>query len=215
MDFGRKELISMNAKEGQTRAGRFVLGGLILLAVGVAVGMAAEKLENGNSLPTAKNTAAPPAVVATNMEAAGSVPITANGTQDPYQEMRGIQAQMDQMFQRSMARLQMDFDQGTFTNETPGFSQSLDVRNLKDRYEVRAYLPDANAAKVRLDGNELSVDVTSQQAEKQSTPGGQAVSTEWGRFEQMVQLAGNLKSDQMKVERKNHELIITIPKTMS
>jgi len=28
----------------------------------------------------------------------------------------------------------------------------------------------------------------------------------------MVELAGNLKSDQMKVERKEHELLITIPK---
>ena len=48
--------------------------------------------------------------------------------------------------------------------------------------------------------------------EKQQGRNEPATATEWGRYTQMVELAGNLKSDQMKVERKEHELLITIPK---
>ena len=35
---------------------------------------------------------------------------------------------------------------------------------------------------------------------------------EWGHYTQVVELAGKLNSSQMKVEHKNHELLITIPK---
>ena len=95
-----------------------------------------------------------------------------------------------------------------------GYSLSLDVRELKDRYEVRAFLPDAKASdtKVNLEGNRLEVEVTHRQTEKQQNTNNVATTTEWGRYTQMVQLAGNLKRDQMKVERKEHELLITIPK---
>lgn len=35
---------------------------------------------------------------------------------------------------------------------------------------------------------------------------------EYRQYEQVVQLPGPVKADQMKVERKNHELFITLPK---
>jgi hypothetical protein len=38
------------------------------------------------------------------------------------------------------------------------------------------------------------------------------VGTEWGRYTQVVELAGNLKSEKMKVQQKDHDLVITIPK---
>jgi hypothetical protein len=36
--------------------------------------------------------------------------------------------------------------------------------------------------------------------------------TEWGNYEQVVQLAGPLKESQMTVQRLPHELIISVPK---
>ena len=39
-----------------------------------------------------------------------------------------------------------------------------------------------------------------------------SVGSEWGRYTQVVELAGNLKSERMKVQQKDHELVITIPK---
>ena len=131
---------------------------------------------------------------------------------DPFREMRSLQAEMDEMFRRSIARFRQSPRMNIFTDDA-GYSLSLDVRELKDRYEVRAFLPDAKAAdaKVNLQGNRLEVEVTHRQTTKGNKNEPDTV-TEWGRYTQTVDLAGNLKSDQMKVEHKDHELLITIPK---
>jgi HSP20 family molecular chaperone IbpA len=142
-----------------------------------------------------------------------AVPPAAAETWDPFAEMRSMQDEMDRMFQGSIERFQMNPQMDNFKDQA-GYWQSLDVRNLKDRYEVRAVLPDAEAsdASVKLNGNQLTVEVTNQQTKKQQTGNEQTSATEMGRYEQVVQLAGNLDADQMKVARKNHELLITIPK---
>ena len=100
-----------------------------------------------------------------------------------------------------------------FKNDT-GYSLSLDVRELKDRYEVRAYLPDAKAtdANVKLEGNQLQVEVTNRPMAGQQNTNSPIQTDEWGHCTQVVELAGKLNSSQMKVEHKNHELLITIPK---
>ena len=100
-----------------------------------------------------------------------------------------------------------------FKNDT-GYSLSLDVRELKDRYEVRAYLPDAKAtdANVKLEGNRLQVEVTNRPLASQRNTNSIVQTDEWGRYTQVVELAGKLNSSQMKAEQKNHELLITIPK---
>ena len=36
--------------------------------------------------------------------------------------------------------------------------------------------------------------------------------TEWGQYEQTIQLPVPVKTGQMKIERKDHELLITLPK---
>ena len=100
-----------------------------------------------------------------------------------------------------------------FKNDT-GYSLSLDVRELKDRYEVRAYLPDAKATDtgVKLDGNRLQVEVTNRPMAGQQNTNALVQTEEWGHYTQVVELAGKLNSSGMKVEHKNHELFITIPK---
>jgi HSP20 family molecular chaperone IbpA len=96
----------------------------------------------------------------------------------------------------------------------PGYSLSMDVRDLKDRYQVRAFLPDTKTSdvKVNLNGNQLKVDVTNKVAEKEIAKNSQSATEEWGRYEEVVQLAGALKQDQMQIQRQPHELIITVPK---
>jgi HSP20 family molecular chaperone IbpA len=192
----------MNSNDVKKSLGKSVVIGLVALALGVVIGAAAEKFEKRSpaTITPAEHTAA----LKTGEQSA---------TWDPFQEMRDLRAEMDQMFQRSIERFHMNPQMNLFKDEA-GYSLSLDVRDLKDRYEVRAILPDAKAsdAKVKLDGNRLSVDVANRQTEKQSSKNGQATTTELGRYEQVIQLADNVKSTGMKVERKNHELLITIPK---
>ena len=100
-----------------------------------------------------------------------------------------------------------------FKNDT-GYSLSLDVRELKDRYEVRAWLPDAKAsdANVKLEGNRLEVAVTNHPTTGQQNINSPVQTEAWGQYTQEVELAGKLNSSQMKVDHQNHELLITIPK---
>ena len=192
--------------------------GLVTLILGVLIGVAAEKyagrspvLAHSSQATTAASGS--PTVETTNRQALDALIPDVIDPWDPFREMRNLQAEMDEMFRNSITRFHMNPQMDIFKDDA-GYSLSLDVRELKDRFEVRAFLPDAKApdAKVKLTGNLLEVEVTHQQMEKKPGGNGSATATEWGRYTQMVELAGNLKSDQMKVERKDHELLITIPK---
>ena len=190
--------------------------GLVMLLAGLLIGMAIQKhLVQGPVLLAEGQTAAP----AARAGSTGQIPVPdklfpdANDAWDPFREMRDLQAEMDQMFQRSVSQFQSSPMMSPFKNDT-GYSLSLDVRELKDRYEVRAYLPDAQAtdANVKLEGNQLEVAVTNRPAAGQQNTNSIVQTDEWGSYTQVVELAGKLKSDQMKVEHKSHELLITIPK---
>jgi HSP20 family molecular chaperone IbpA len=134
---------------------------------------------------------------------------------NPFQQIRDMQAQMarsfDQMFQQFGASPQFN----SFTIN-PGSSLALDVQDLKNSYEVQAYVPDAKSSDVHVslkNGRTLDVQVSHQQTQ---TTGGKNAATsvaEWGQYDQEVQLPTPVKGGQMKIKREGHELIIIIPKT--
>jgi HSP20 family molecular chaperone IbpA len=132
---------------------------------------------------------------------------------DPARQMSQMQAQIDQIFQRSFAQFRTNAATGA-PAAIPGYSLSMDVRDLKDKYQVRAFLPDTKASdvKVNLKGDELKVDVANKTTEKATAKNGETAMSEWGNYEEVVPLSGPLKSGQMKVERMPHELIISVPK---
>ena len=132
---------------------------------------------------------------------------------DPVRQMSQMQAQIDQIFQRSFAQFRTNAGT-TALVATPGYSLSMDVRDLKDKYQVRAFLPDTKASdvKVNLKGDELKVDVANKTTENATAKNGETAMTEWGNYEEVVPLSGPLKNDQMKIERMPHELIISVPK---
>lgn len=191
--------------------------GVITLTLGILLGVGAERYVKRSS--TSERAAQ---VAATSKPSTGGItprllpdPFASDpfDSWDPFREMRSLQAEMDEMFRRSIARFRQSPRMNSFADDA-GYSLSLDVRDLKDRYEVRAFLPDAKAAdaKVKLERNRLEVEVTHRQTEKPQGNKGPDPVTGWGRYIQTVELAGALKSDQMKVERKEHELLIIIPK---
>jgi HSP20 family molecular chaperone IbpA len=186
--------------------------GLVMLLLGVAVGVgtAGYVKRTAKAAPAEKATA----TVATATPTVPSIAAPSPGTEwNPFDEMQKMQTEMDKMFQDSFGRLQASPSMDIFHNHD-GYSLSLNVRDLKNRYEVSAVLPDTNAsdANVTLKGNELEVSVTDKHAQQNSNGNAQIASSEWGRYDESVQLAGDLNRDAMKVERKNHELLITIPK---
>jgi len=208
----------MNTADVKRMVSKPMVVGLAMLILGLLIGVAAEKYAQKNPDSTRNTQAATPApgsfgVAAQKQKVPDPFDPDTFENWDPFREMRSLQAEMDEMFRRSIARFHLNPQMDMFPTDA-GYSTSLDVRELKDRFEVRAFLPDAKAsdANVKLEGNRLEVEITHRQMGKKPGRNEPATTNAWGRHTQMVQLAGNLKVDQMKVERKDHELLITIPK---
>ncbi len=86
------------------------------------------------------------------------------------------------------------------------FASSIDLRDQKDKYVVRVYVPDADTSKVnaKVEGNTLQV--TASGEEKTTNRSASA------HYEQMITLQGPVQSDKMKIERKQNLVVIDLPK---
>ena len=184
--------------------------GLVALAAGVAIGVAGTEVSRQSQSPGKTSD--------TNQLSVTSVGVPnlfADTNQwDPFQEIQRMQAQMDQSFNDMFEqfRMQPQFIQPL----NPNYSSSINVEDLKDRYVVRAYLPDAKTSNVHVtldNGQMLKVEVNNQQSEKSSQTNSVSQVSEWGQYEQTVQLPTPVNPNQMTVKHDGHDLIITIPKT--
>jgi HSP20 family molecular chaperone IbpA len=207
------ENTNINQPPGKT-CGTRIFASLVLLAIGVLIGWAGTYYWHGSARGATRSAAASAGGQALAVQPAT---ITTGAPQfsqwDPVQQMSQMQAQIDQMFQRSFAQFRTNAAT-TALPAIPGYSLSMDVRDMKDKYQVRAFLPDTKASdvKVNLKGDELKVDVANKTTEKATARNGETAMTEWGNYEEVVPLSGPLKSDKMKIERMPHELIISVPK---
>lgn len=235
----------MNANSYKSKG---VLIGLVALAVGVAIGVAAT--EAGHASQRQNKTEPSLASVGAPTMAAGSnqwdpfreiqtmqeqmnqslnemsrqfkqndtnqitSPTPAANPWDPFQEIQRMQSQMDQSFNQMFEqfRMQPQFD---FLQANPNYSTSINVENLKNRYVVRAFLPDAKASDVHValnNGQMLTIEVNSGQSQKNPQTNAVSQVSEWGQYEQTVLLPTPVKQNQMSVKHNGHDLIITIPK---
>jgi len=202
--------INTNKPPRMNRTTTTVIIGLGTLGAGVLLGAAAV------------GTGALPNIMPKAQPAADQTPPTASsnpktaGTEawNPFQEMRDMQAQIDQSFDKVVGRIRSD-PQFSGYQDYPGYSLSLDVRDLKDRYEVQADLPDAKASDVHVslkNGQTLNVEVSSKETQNIDQKNATTSMMELGQYDQTIQLPTPVKADQMKVHREGHELIVTIPK---
>ena len=184
--------------------------GLTALILGLLIGAAAA--ETG-SMPNLVRKAHP-ATDPISSTAPGNLKSGGIAQWNPFQEMRDMQAQVDQSFDRIFDRLRSS-PQFIGFNDYPGYSLALDVRDLKDRYEVQADLPDVKPSDVHVslkNGQTLDVEVNRKEAQTSEQKNAATSVTELSQYDQMVQLPTPVKADQMKIQREGHELIITIPK---
>lgn len=189
---------------------------VITLVMGVIIGGAGAEI--GSSIPDLKK--ANNTMLGTVSSSTQNTPQPGSVDEwNPFQQIRNMQAQMDRMFNQMNERFQSEPGLSGFA-DTPGYSLSLDVRDLKDHYEVHAWLPDARASDVHVslkNDQTLKVEVNSQHTVKSANLNGTDTNAvtrvaEWGQYEQEVQLPTPVKADQMKISRNGHELTITIPK---
>ncbi len=182
--------------------------GVTTLVVGVLIGLAAMKYTGGKSSAMAATPTAKPAAVSPRLHKADSA------VWNPFQQIRDMQLRMDQMFDQMSNQFHAEPKLSLFS-DSPGYSLSLHVQDLKDHFQVRAYLPDAKASDVKvslLNKKTLKVDVSNKSSEVSTRKNATADVTEWGQYSQIIQLPAAVKSEQMKVDNQNHELLITLPK---
>jgi len=134
--------------------------------------------------------------------------------QDMQMQMDKMQAQMDKMLNQISAQFPSEPRLIGFP-ENSAYSLSLNVQDLKNRYVVRAFLPDTKVSdvNVKLENNQtLQVSVGNQQSLRSQKKNEVSTVSESGRYEQLIQLPSPVKAREMKIVRNEHELLITLPK---
>lgn len=97
------------------------------------------------------------------------------------------------------------------------FASSYEIKEEGGNYVVRAYLPDRNMdnVAVNVEGQILHIDAQaedSQAAPKKGDVPGKAEKVHRAQYTQRVTLPGPVDALKMKVERKEHMLVVTLPK---
>ena len=206
----------MDAENVQTtkfgsRKSTLILAGIVTLAGGVLIGIAAMKYGAGVSSAEAATSLPRNSRPVAAAPSAGSSGLA---TWNPFQEIQDMQLHMDQMFDQMTTRFRGEPRLSLF-QEVPGYSLSLRVRDMKDHFEVRAFLPDAKASDVNVSlvGKQtLKVAVSNRTTETANPKNNKGTITEWGEYAQTIQLPSPVKTEQMKVDNQKHELLITLPK---
>lgn len=177
----------------------------------LAVSLALPAMAADDSAKNSSNSTPTPTATPTSQASSFS-----SGTEswDPFVDMARMQNEMNTFFRHAMDEFNANPALQTLHTE-PGYSSTLDVRDKGDHYEVNVSLPNAESdnVKVTSEGNR-ALRVTASQSEEQNKTGKNSSqsTTEFGLYEQLVALPGPARTKQMKIERKNHELLITIPK---
>ena len=133
---------------------------------------------------------------------------------DPFTQMERMQEEIDRTIRHAAEQFQLGMGGAVFRPDA-GYSSQFDLRDRKDHFEVRAYLPDAEASdmNVKIDNDRtLRLSVGHQKREAKKDNDRETSVTELGHYEEVVTLPEAVKSADMKVKRNGHEVVVTIPK---
>jgi len=127
--------------------------------------------------------------------------------------MDRMRREMDELFQQSVKdfgavpRLKDLFDH-------PRFGSSVDLREEDGNYIVHAYLPDRDAENIKVtvdDGRILKIEAEAE--ERREGEEGAVMMERRSHYSQHLTLPGPVNADQLKVDRKDGLLVITVPKS--
>ena len=200
---------------------------IVGLVIGIGVGVWGIKTSHASNAPAATTSTTSSSTTSSNPSSNSST-IDQNKDEslltpkdwdhwDPFRDMERMQEQIDRTIRDATEKFSLAPGAPVFRPDA-GYSSSFDLRDRKDHYELRAYLPDVNASDVtvKIDNDQtLHVSVKQQKQQTKNTQNGSASISELGQYEQVVTLPEPVKSDQMKIARHGHEIVITIPKAKS
>ncbi|HLW34926.1 MAG TPA: Hsp20/alpha crystallin family protein [Chthoniobacterales bacterium] len=193
---------------------------IVGLVVGIGIGVWGIQTSHAKTAPASSTPATASSTTKSDTNTNGSdqakddVPLLIDKNWNPFLDFERMQEQIDRAIRDASEKF--SFNQGAnFLQPDAGYSSSFDLRDRKDHYELHAYLPDVNPSdvNVKIDNDQmLHVSVKQQKQQTKNTQNGSASITQLGEYEQVITLPEPVKSDQMKVDRKGHEIVITIPK---
>ena len=129
----------MSGNDVKRRVSTPIVIGLVMLVLGLVVGVGAGRFLGRGSVLAKSGQAAKgecrTSAVRSAVAGAGPPLLRPDDPWDPFREMRSLQAEMNEMFRQSIARFHSSPLMDPFGDDA-GYSLSLDVRELKDRYEV-------------------------------------------------------------------------------
>lgn len=193
---------------------------IVGLIVGIGIGVWGIQISHANNPPAATTQSTASTNTHSNANSNGSdqdkdeAPLLIDKNWNPFLDFQRMQEQIDREIRDLSEKFSFNQDANLFRPDA-GYSSSFDLRDRKDHYELRAYLPDVNPSdvNVKIDNDQtLQVSVKQQKQQTKNTQNGSASVTQLGEYEQVITLPEPVKSDQMKVDRKGHEIVITIPK---
>lgn len=119
---------------------------------------------------------------------------------DVEMRLRDLETQMDNIFANTFRAFGTAFGQS-------GLGSSIDLREQKDKYVARVYVPNGDTADVnaRVENGALHVTTKSSQSKNGTTSSESS--------DEVVSLPQPVNSDQLKIDRKPNMVVITIPKT--
>jgi HSP20 family molecular chaperone IbpA len=177
-------------------------------AIGLAAIMtlttACGKTETSSNLntPTPSPTATPTASLSPTTTLSPAISPTPSGSPfaDIHLRMRDLQSQLDNIFAETFR------DFGTSFGQT-GFASSVDLRDLKDKYVVRIYLPSGDTSKVdaKIDNGNLDITMNGVETNKAGSQ----------NYQEVISLPEPVQSNQMQIQRKPNMVVITVPKSGS
>src|ERR1041385_3815235 len=200
---------------------------IVGLVIGIGVGVWGIKTSHASNAPAATTSTTSSSTTSSNPSSNSST-IDQNKDEslltpkdwdhwDPFRDMERMQEQIDRTIRDATEKFSLAPGAPVFRPDA-GYSSSFDLRDRKDHYELRAYLPDVNASdvNVKIDNDQtLHVSVKQHKQETKNTKNGNASVTELGQYEQVVTLPEPVRSQDMKMDRHAHEIVITIPKANS
>ena len=181
-----------------------------ILGLAVGLGIGAWAIKTSHASDASASTSNTPA----NSQNHNSNSATRTEQWDPFQEMERMQEEIDRAIRNATEQFRLGPSATTFRPDA-GYSSQFNLRDRKDHFELRAYLPDAEASdvNVKIDNDTtLRISVVHKRHEMKKENALEASVTELGQYEQIITLPEAVRSPEMKIERKGHEVIITIPK---
>jgi HSP20 family protein len=137
-----------------------------------------------------------------------------NWDREMFDQMRKMQKDMDREFNDSFRAFRQEPGLKGFFDE-PRFGSSIDMQEENGNYIIKAYLPhrDVQNVSVTVTNDTLKIEAKAQDKKEAGSSGPNVIHE--AEYSQTVTLPGPVNAGEMKVDKKEGMLVITLPKADS